>query len=235
MGEASRPDGAGASAPAPRGTVTAAHVPLHPHGSGGKIQHLHVNRGWLGRKSGALERWGRRAGAPLRGRPGSGPPSGNPRRCTCRKEPGRGPFCRPSRPPRGRPRRCGNGWPRSGGRCRSRPCPPMRPWWGSGAGWPAGQAAGAARPGSGGGGRRHRPGPAARRRLGGSCVVLDRERSIARLVLRGWTVDLARRWRGGSGHRSAAPRLHRQCHRPAAATRNAPGGSHRRPGGPGAA
>ncbi|MFM7675084.1 MAG: CCA tRNA nucleotidyltransferase [Synechococcus sp.] len=30
------------------------------------------------------------------------------------------------------------------------------------------------------------------RRLGGSCVVLDPERSIARLVLRGWTVDLAR-------------------------------------------
>jgi tRNA nucleotidyltransferase (CCA-adding enzyme) len=32
-----------------------------------------------------------------------------------------------------------------------------------------------------------------RRRLGGSCVVLDRDRSIARLVLRGWTIDLARR------------------------------------------
>ena len=31
------------------------------------------------------------------------------------------------------------------------------------------------------------------RRLGGSPVVLDGERSIARLVLRGWTVDLARR------------------------------------------
>jgi tRNA nucleotidyltransferase (CCA-adding enzyme) len=30
------------------------------------------------------------------------------------------------------------------------------------------------------------------RRFGGSCVVLDRERSIARLVLRGWTIDLAR-------------------------------------------
>jgi tRNA nucleotidyltransferase (CCA-adding enzyme) len=29
-------------------------------------------------------------------------------------------------------------------------------------------------------------------RLGGSWVVLDRERSIARLVLRGWTIDLAR-------------------------------------------
>jgi len=29
-------------------------------------------------------------------------------------------------------------------------------------------------------------------RLGGSCVVLDRERSIARLVLQGWTIDLAR-------------------------------------------
>lgn len=28
-------------------------------------------------------------------------------------------------------------------------------------------------------------------RLGGSCVVLDRHRSIARLVLRGWTIDLA--------------------------------------------
>ena len=31
------------------------------------------------------------------------------------------------------------------------------------------------------------------RRFGGSAVVLDGERSIARLVLRGWTVDLARR------------------------------------------
>ncbi|MCX5948054.1 MAG: CCA tRNA nucleotidyltransferase [Cyanobacteria bacterium] len=31
------------------------------------------------------------------------------------------------------------------------------------------------------------------RRIGGSCVVLDAERSMARLVLRGWTVDLARR------------------------------------------
>jgi tRNA nucleotidyltransferase (CCA-adding enzyme) len=31
------------------------------------------------------------------------------------------------------------------------------------------------------------------RRHGGSCVVLDEQRSIARLVLRGWTVDLARR------------------------------------------
>jgi tRNA nucleotidyltransferase (CCA-adding enzyme) len=30
------------------------------------------------------------------------------------------------------------------------------------------------------------------RQLGGSCVVLDRERSIARLVLKGWTIDLAR-------------------------------------------
>lgn len=30
------------------------------------------------------------------------------------------------------------------------------------------------------------------RQLGGSCVVLDQERSIARLVLRGWTIDLAR-------------------------------------------
>ena len=30
------------------------------------------------------------------------------------------------------------------------------------------------------------------RGLGGTCVVLDRERSIARLVLRGWTLDLAR-------------------------------------------
>ncbi|MDM7952468.1 MAG: CCA tRNA nucleotidyltransferase [Cyanobium sp. CZS 25K] len=30
------------------------------------------------------------------------------------------------------------------------------------------------------------------RRLGGSCVVLDQERSIARLVLQGWTIDLAR-------------------------------------------
>jgi tRNA nucleotidyltransferase (CCA-adding enzyme) len=30
------------------------------------------------------------------------------------------------------------------------------------------------------------------RQLGGTCVVLDRERSIARLVLRGWTLDLAR-------------------------------------------
>lgn len=29
-------------------------------------------------------------------------------------------------------------------------------------------------------------------RLGGSCVVLDPERDIARLVLRGWTIDLAR-------------------------------------------
>ncbi|MFZ0407963.1 MAG: CCA tRNA nucleotidyltransferase [Cyanobium sp.] len=31
------------------------------------------------------------------------------------------------------------------------------------------------------------------RRCGGSCVVLDAERSMARLVLRGWTIDLARR------------------------------------------
>jgi tRNA nucleotidyltransferase (CCA-adding enzyme) len=31
------------------------------------------------------------------------------------------------------------------------------------------------------------------RRIGGSCVVLDAERSMARLVLRGWTIDLARR------------------------------------------
>ena len=31
------------------------------------------------------------------------------------------------------------------------------------------------------------------RRCGGSCVVLDPERSIARLVLRGWSFDLARR------------------------------------------
>ena len=31
------------------------------------------------------------------------------------------------------------------------------------------------------------------RRCGGSCVVLDRERSIARLVVGGWTIDLARR------------------------------------------
>jgi tRNA nucleotidyltransferase (CCA-adding enzyme) len=31
-----------------------------------------------------------------------------------------------------------------------------------------------------------------RRTLGGSCVVLDPERSIARLVLQGWTIDLAR-------------------------------------------
>ncbi len=30
------------------------------------------------------------------------------------------------------------------------------------------------------------------RKLGGSCVVLDQERSIARLVLQGWTIDLAR-------------------------------------------
>ncbi|MEA5411479.1 hypothetical protein VB737_06855, partial [Synechococcus sp. BA-120 BA3] len=30
------------------------------------------------------------------------------------------------------------------------------------------------------------------RQLGGSCVVLDQERSIARLVLQGWTIDLAR-------------------------------------------
>ncbi|WP_371734112.1 CCA tRNA nucleotidyltransferase [Synechococcus sp. CCY 9618] len=30
------------------------------------------------------------------------------------------------------------------------------------------------------------------RKLGGSCVVLDPERSIARLVLAGWTIDLAR-------------------------------------------
>ena len=30
------------------------------------------------------------------------------------------------------------------------------------------------------------------RQLGGTCVVLDRERSIARLVLRGWSLDLAR-------------------------------------------
>lgn len=31
------------------------------------------------------------------------------------------------------------------------------------------------------------------RRCGGSCVVLDRERSIARLVVAGWSIDLARR------------------------------------------
>ncbi|MEB3331167.1 MAG: CCA tRNA nucleotidyltransferase [Synechococcaceae cyanobacterium] len=31
-----------------------------------------------------------------------------------------------------------------------------------------------------------------RRRFGGSCVVLDAERSIARLVIEGWTIDLAR-------------------------------------------
>jgi tRNA nucleotidyltransferase (CCA-adding enzyme) len=31
------------------------------------------------------------------------------------------------------------------------------------------------------------------RRLGGALVVLDRERSMARLVLQGWTIDLARR------------------------------------------
>ena len=31
------------------------------------------------------------------------------------------------------------------------------------------------------------------RRLGGAVVVLDAERSIARLVLQGWTIDLARR------------------------------------------
>ena len=31
------------------------------------------------------------------------------------------------------------------------------------------------------------------RRLGGAVVVLDRERSMARLVLQGWTIDLARR------------------------------------------
>lgn len=31
------------------------------------------------------------------------------------------------------------------------------------------------------------------RRLGGSCVVLDAERDIARLVLQGWSLDLARR------------------------------------------
>jgi tRNA nucleotidyltransferase (CCA-adding enzyme) len=30
------------------------------------------------------------------------------------------------------------------------------------------------------------------RRFGGTCVVLDQERSIARLVLKGWTIDLAR-------------------------------------------
>ncbi|MEA5444198.1 CCA tRNA nucleotidyltransferase, partial [Cyanobium gracile] len=30
------------------------------------------------------------------------------------------------------------------------------------------------------------------RRCGGTCVVLDQERSIARLVLEGWTIDLAR-------------------------------------------
>ena len=30
------------------------------------------------------------------------------------------------------------------------------------------------------------------RRLGGAVVVLDQERSIARLVLHGWTIDLAR-------------------------------------------
>ena len=31
------------------------------------------------------------------------------------------------------------------------------------------------------------------RRLGGAVVVLDQERSMARLVLQGWTIDLARR------------------------------------------
>ena len=31
------------------------------------------------------------------------------------------------------------------------------------------------------------------RKLGGSCVVLDETRDIARLVLRGWTIDIARR------------------------------------------
>jgi tRNA nucleotidyltransferase (CCA-adding enzyme) len=36
-----------------------------------------------------------------------------------------------------------------------------------------------------------------RRQLGGSCVVLDAERSIARLVLTGWTIDLARCAGGG--------------------------------------
>ncbi|WP_254951492.1 MULTISPECIES: CCA tRNA nucleotidyltransferase [unclassified Cyanobium] len=30
------------------------------------------------------------------------------------------------------------------------------------------------------------------RQFGGTCVVLDKERSIARLVLKGWTIDLAR-------------------------------------------
>ena len=30
------------------------------------------------------------------------------------------------------------------------------------------------------------------RELGGSCVVLDEKRDIARLVLRGWTIDIAR-------------------------------------------
>ena len=30
------------------------------------------------------------------------------------------------------------------------------------------------------------------KRLGGSCVVLDQERDMARLVLGGWTVDIAR-------------------------------------------
>ena len=30
------------------------------------------------------------------------------------------------------------------------------------------------------------------RQFGGTCVVLDQERSIARLVLKGWTIDLAR-------------------------------------------
>ena len=33
-------------------------------------------------------------------------------------------------------------------------------------------------------------------RLGGAAVVLDRERAIARLVLKGWTIDVAR-WIGG--------------------------------------
>ena len=35
------------------------------------------------------------------------------------------------------------------------------------------------------------------RRLGGSAVILDAERDIARLVLQGWTIDLAA-WAGDS-------------------------------------
>ena len=43
------------------------------------------------------------------------------------------------------------------------------------------------------------------RRCGGSCVVLDAERSIARLVLKGWSFDLARRM-GGSLEQDLARR-----------------------------